>query len=187
MNWFERGPLVVERFLDLDECLAIRKLAEASPLAARSYQGLVDPQKRRTDFSKLDEQETVQIESSAIAILENFFGESVSSIANQSALVYRYPPGVGFIPHHDEPTDIERARSKSNSQPVISGDVTSVIFLSGPDDYAGGELFFVGPDIRLRPPIGTLVAFPATKKWVHGVAPILSGERWTMIIRFQVG
>ncbi|WP_367115176.1 2OG-Fe(II) oxygenase [Actinophytocola sp.] len=59
-----------------------------------------------------------------------------------------------------------------------------MLFLNDPDQYEGGELYFVRPvDLELRPPSGTLVSFPATRDYLHGVRPIGDEERYTLLVR----
>ncbi|MFI5981995.1 hypothetical protein ACIBEA_14065 [Streptomyces sp. NPDC051555] len=47
--------------------------------------------------------------------------------------------------HHDEVTDVERERARTDGQPVVGGDLTLLVWLNTPDSYAGGELFFENP------------------------------------------
>lgn len=43
------------------------------------------------------------------------------------------------------------------------------------DDYTGGELFFSNLDLQIRPEPGTLMIFPGTEEYEHGVHPVGPG------------
>ena len=58
--------------------------------------------------------------------------------------------------------------------PVIS----VVAYLN--DDYQGGELYFPEHDFGVRPKKGMLILVPGSLHYVHGVAPITSGTRYTL-------
>jgi hypothetical protein len=48
------------------------------------------------------------------------------------------------------------------------------------DDYAGGEIYFPNQKIELKPKPNTLIFFPGTLEFLHGVKPITSGVRYTL-------
>jgi hypothetical protein len=60
---------------------------------------------------------------------------------------------------------------------------SAILYLS--DDYLGGEIKFSYLDIELKPDPGTLVYFPGTKEFEHGVNTVLSGERTNFILFFN--
>jgi hypothetical protein len=43
------------------------------------------------------------------------------------------------------------------------------------DNYNGGEVFFSKFGISLKPKAGTLLAFPTTEQWTHGVTAVEAG------------
>lgn len=43
------------------------------------------------------------------------------------------------------------------------------------DDYNGGEVFFSKFGLSLKPKAGTLLAFPTTEQWTHGVTAVEPG------------
>jgi hypothetical protein len=57
-------------------------------------------------------------------------------------------------------------------------DVASVLYLT--DDYIGGEFHFINYDFKIKPKAGTVIIFPATHQYAHGVTELISGERITM-------
>jgi len=56
-------------------------------------------------------------------------------------------------------------------------DYGSIIYLN--DNYEGGELFFPKYDIFIKPKPGTLIFFPSTNMYAHGVTEVVSGVRYT--------
>lgn len=86
--------------------------------------------------------------------------------------VKRYGTGVQHPEHMDwYPASADEPRKLSAS-----------VQLSDPDDYRGGSLFIRWMDHRLVVPRerGTFVVWPS---WInHGVEPITSGERWSLVI-----
>ena len=48
------------------------------------------------------------------------------------------------------------------------------------DDYDGGEIYFPNQNIELKPKPNTLVFFPGTLEFLHGVKPITNGVRYTL-------
>lgn len=43
------------------------------------------------------------------------------------------------------------------------------------DDYNGGEIFFEKFGVEFKPPAGSLIIFPGTEKYEHGVRPVKPG------------
>jgi len=68
---------------------------------------------------------------------------------------------------------------------VMRSDVSATLFLSSPEDYAGGELIVEGrfgaQEIKLD--AGSMVVYPSTS--LHMVAPVTSGERIAAIFWVQ--
>lgn len=56
--------------------------------------------------------------------------------------------------------------------------VGCVLYLN--TDYEGGEIYFPDHDIKLKPEAGTLVWFPGTAEYLHGVQPVTQGRRITI-------
>ena len=56
-------------------------------------------------------------------------------------------------------------------------DYGSIIYLN--EEYEGGELFFPKYDLCIKPNPGTLVFFPSTNMYAHGVTEITDGARYT--------
>jgi len=62
--------------------------------------------------------------------------------------------------------------------PLHWRDFGCVLYLN--DDYEGGELYFPNHNIELKPKPNTLVFFPGTLEYLHGVKPIKNGIRYTL-------
>jgi PKHD-type hydroxylase len=181
--WKTSPPMIKEAAIPP---LLLRTLAQHidhSPRCPRTYQGVLDENLRKSDYAELADGLELELFRQVQDDVERHFRTPVHRIPTQKSVAYRYGPGVGFVAHHDEVTDVEREHARTNGQPLVGGDITVVTWLSGPDEYAGGALFFEAPTLEVRPPKGTVVAFPATRDYMHGVRPIQEGERTTVILR----
>lgn len=56
-------------------------------------------------------------------------------------------------------------------------DYGSIMYIN--DNYEGGEIFFPAYDIEFKPKPGTLVFFPSSTYYVHGVRMVTAGVRYT--------
>jgi predicted 2-oxoglutarate/Fe(II)-dependent dioxygenase YbiX len=56
-------------------------------------------------------------------------------------------------------------------------DYGSIIYLN--EDYEGGEICFPKYNIHIKPKAGTLIFFPSTNMYAHGVTEVISGTRYT--------
>lgn len=56
-------------------------------------------------------------------------------------------------------------------------DYGSILYLN--DDHEGGELFFPAYGMCIKPKPGTLIFFPSSDMYAHGVTEIISGTRYT--------
>jgi PKHD-type hydroxylase len=91
-------------------------------------------------------------------------------------LFNRYVVGNGFGDHVDNAVRYEQSAGLA-WQPVRT-DLSATLFLSGPEEYDGGELV-IGASSgtqRVKLPAGDLVLYSATT--VHRVEPITRGERF---------
>jgi len=53
-----------------------------------------------------------------------------------------------------------------------------VLYLN--DNYDGGEIYFPNQNIEIKPKPNTLVFFPGTMEYLHGVRNIINGVRYTL-------
>jgi hypothetical protein len=50
-----------------------------------------------------------------------------------------------------------------------------VIYLN--DNYEGGEIYFGGQDIKLKPKAGSIILFPSKEPYLHGSLKLISGRK----------
>ncbi|MEV7783366.1 2OG-Fe(II) oxygenase [Kitasatospora sp. NPDC088351] len=182
-SWNTLGPLIVDNALPAVLCEELLRHFEHSTQRPRSYQGVIDETLRKCKYVEVPERLANLVMAAVSPHIDAFFGVDTYPVPGQPTVIYRYGPGVGFVTHHDEVTETELERAATNGQPVIGGDLTTVLFLSGPDEYGGGALYFEEPPLDLRPAKGALVAFPATRDFMHGVRPITGGARYSLLTR----
>ena len=90
---------------------------------------------------------------------------------SDTAQLVRWQEGHELTPHADnvEPD------GRPNATPHRA--FSSLIYLN--DDYEGGETYFPGHSVRLKPKTGALVLFGAGPQYVHGVSRVTCGLRYT--------
>jgi PKHD-type hydroxylase len=184
--WHDRGPFVLHELVPAELCDQLLDAFWAAESRPRSYQGVVDASQRKCDYAEVPVPLAIQVTAVVAEHVDELFGVRSEPVARQPLLIYRYRLGIGFVTHHDEVTDVEVERSCHNGQPVIGGDLTTILFLNDPREYVGGALYFEAPPLELRPSRGTVVTFPATRQFMHGVRPIEQGERYTLLGRRTV-
>ena len=85
------------------------------------------------------------------------------------ATIQRMQPGVELKSHTDQHTD-----------PSIK--YATIIYIN--DNYVDGELFFPNLDIQLRPKPGTMLFFPGSEEYEHGVKHVGDGSIRYVIVGF---
>jgi hypothetical protein len=58
-------------------------------------------------------------------------------------------------------------------------DLSIVLFVN--DDFEGGEFLFPDLHIQVKPKPGLLVCFPSDQNYLHGVAPVTKGTRYSIV------
>jgi hypothetical protein len=81
----------------------------------------------------------------------------------------RMQEGVELKAHTDQDTD-----------PAIK--YATILYLN--DDYVAGELFFVNKDLQLKPKPGTIIFFPGTSEFNHGVKHVGKGPIRYVLVGF---
>lgn len=76
------------------------------------------------------------------------------------------------VPHADK--QIQDGRPNA----FIDYDINSLFYLN--DNFIGGELFYPRHGIKVSPKPGLAVYHPGDIEYLHGVTPVLSGERWVI-------
>jgi PKHD-type hydroxylase len=89
----------------------------------------------------------------------------------------RYAPGMSYGNHVDDPI--------MGQGDLYRSDISVTIFLSGPDDYDGGELIIETPfgEQQVKLPAGDAVIYPSSS--VHRVAEVTRGERVVAVCWIQ--
>lgn len=114
--------------------------------------------------------------------VEPFYAEQVRDWETPQILHY----GVGghYIAHVDAETLYKDEVGLSLWEKTLDRDLSLVCFLN--DGFQGGELTFPDFDLTLRPQAGTLVCFPSDHNYIHGVQPVSSGDRYTLVTWMRV-
>jgi hypothetical protein len=86
--------------------------------------------------------------------------------------IVRWLPGNEQHPHADS----ENVDGSPHPYPWRSH--ASIVYLN--DDYEGGSIYFPQHDLELSPKPGTMVTFPGTAEYMHGVNKITAGERYSI-------
>jgi predicted 2-oxoglutarate/Fe(II)-dependent dioxygenase YbiX len=136
----------------------------------------------------------VQLPAEGVARLNSVLDEAVQRFINPFYRVRvrdREPPqvlhyGVGghYVPHVDAETLFKDDAGLSLWEKSLDRDLSVVYFLN--DDFEGGELVFPGLDLAIKPEAGALVCFPADHNYIHGVNPVTSGHRYTLVTWMRV-
>src|SRR6478672_4273129 len=113
-SWRERGPLLVEGFLARSRCEELCAAVSSSEAQPRSYQGVVDDKVRECRFVQVEWSACPELGNFATRCIEPEFDVSVQSNPSDPVMLYCYSEGVGFLPHHDEVTEIEMRRARHN-------------------------------------------------------------------------
>lgn len=92
--------------------------------------------------------------------MAEIFAFNPDIVFNGAGTIQRMPEGIALGAHVD-----------NHSDPSIEW--AAVTYLN--DDYAGGELYFKHLDIRIKPSSRSLVVFPGTPEYEHGVLPVKAG------------
>lgn len=100
--------------------------------------------------------------------LEDFFNVGLST---RSPVIIKWRPGMEQKPHAD------KQMNDGRPNPFPTYDLNSLIYYN--DDFEGGELYYPDYDVIIKPKPGLAVAHPGDVNYLHGVKPIISGERYT--------
>lgn len=93
--------------------------------------------------------------------------------------VLRYEPGGHYNPHVDGQSLWRAPDGDIFWRKSTDRDLSTVIFLN--DDFTGGDFVFPEFRLRIRPEPGLLICFPSTYEYLHGVEPVLTGTRYSIV------
>jgi predicted 2-oxoglutarate/Fe(II)-dependent dioxygenase YbiX len=95
-----------------------------------------------------------------------------------------YGAGGHYIPHVDAETLYTDDDGLQLWEKTLDRDLSVVYFLN--DDFEGGDLFFPNLDLLIEPEAGKLVCFPSDHNYIHGVKPVTTGRRYTVVTWMRV-
>ena len=110
-------------------------------------------------------------------IINPFYGFKVKDSEIPQLLTYN--PGGHYKPHYDAVSLWKNPDDSIIWKKSVDRDLSTVLFLN--DDFEGGEFVFPELRVRIRPEPGLLVAFPSSQFYLHGVEPVISGTRYSMV------
>jgi predicted 2-oxoglutarate/Fe(II)-dependent dioxygenase YbiX len=100
--------------------------------------------------------------------LEDCFNVKLST---RPPVIIKWRPGMEQRPHAD------KQMNDGRPNPFPTYDINSLIYYN--DNFEGGELYYPDYDLTVKPEPGLAVAHPGDINYLHGVKPIISGERYT--------
>jgi len=175
-------------------------LTEYTKKAHREKMGVYDAEKSnqtRRDESKVDPK-TRDVECADITPIlpevKSLYDDIVNNIINpfydfkirdsEVPQFLYYTKGGHYKPHYDGEAMWTNPDGTKQWKKSIDRDISTVLFLN--DDFEGGEFIFPAYRIRIKPEPGLLVAFPSTHHYLHGVEPVISGERVVSVCWMRV-
>jgi predicted 2-oxoglutarate/Fe(II)-dependent dioxygenase YbiX len=105
-------------------------------------------------------------------LVEGFFPNVVSETKHGVTAMIE----GGELPPHIDKMVYTDGLITSNTSPLR--DITTVFYLN--DDYEGGEIYFPNLGVEIKPEAGSVICFPTSEKYRHGVRTVLSGERFAI-------
>jgi predicted 2-oxoglutarate/Fe(II)-dependent dioxygenase YbiX len=119
---------------------------------------------------------------SVLAFINPFYKVEVRD--REPSQILHYGVGGHYIPHVDAETLYKDDIGLELWEKTLDRDLSVVYFLN--DDFSGGELFFPVLDLVIKPEAGMLVCFPSDHNYIHGVRPVTSGHRYTVVTWMRV-
>jgi len=195
-DFFERFGFFTEPgLLDPEEAASLREemagaAARVSTVAEGETADEVDEGQRSSKWAQVSDETRTRLQERLLTLkpaLAAHFGQEFADCQPAQFLVYR--EGDFFGAHHDTSEDEEAADF------VRERRISVILFVNGvseepaPDSFGGGALTFYGlmDDARVGLPVdaepGLAVGFPA--ETLHGVTPVLHGERFTVVTWFH--
>ncbi len=121
--------------------------------------------------------------------IEDLFRNTVKNIINpfyqvevdssEIPQVLSYGIGGHYRPHIDGRSLWVAPNGDRIWRRSTSRDLSIIFYIN--DEFEGGELIFPNLHIQIKPKPGMMVCFPSDQNYLHGVAPIKSGMRYSMV------
>ena len=179
MNKSSIFPLIQTEFLKLDTC---RQLTEFCENSEEIFGALSD------DFwagrvINLDRIHNPNIEQILLDVRQGMKSALVANLQTEKPIysenlqLVRWLPTYQLEPHADQenPDDVPH--------PYPWRDFAAVVYLN--DDYEGGSIHFPNQQFELKATAGTLITFPGTLQYLHGVKAVTEGVRYTIAVFFS--
>jgi hypothetical protein len=129
--------------------------------------------------------EELQKEPGGYKVLEFDNPELVESLGNRvkELIVEQY----GEVDHIYPRNEIQFLHINTGMSPHDDGQGQKVaqgivIYLSNPEDYEGGEIYYPRLNIELKPKRGSIVIHPRENDYTHGVKEVKSGSRFVTVM-----
>jgi len=183
-----KPPVEIVDALNIDTCTWLYNFADSNPAAFINDNQVIGMFKdktiplknlHRTMPDPFGQVERVLNLSRFIAQKEiiDYYGEY--SYPENTELV-RWFPGDSMSVHSDnswtEGNGLED--QKGIEHPTNYRTYSAIFYIN--DDYEGGEIYFPGFDIEIKPKQGSLVIFPSNDNYTHGVKEVTKLNRYTI-------
>lgn len=154
----------------LIDCFELNRVTSAARTQDEYWDGrfIWSNQLPRTEIKALRLMQQLRF-FSTLKLIERFRPADV--LYSDTAQLVRWLPGHELIPHADN------INPEGTPNVTAHRSFSSILYLN--DDYDGGETFFPGHNLRIKPQPGTLVLFGAGCDYVHGVTRVTRGQRYT--------
>lgn len=170
----ELFPFVLPDFLTEPECDIIIAYTER-------HLDLFDNKSQKNDFwdkrvINVSDFEDKNIRDLIVHINKNV-GNIVEELCGQKVYpdtlqVVRWIRGFELKPHAD------KEEPDGSPHPFPWRDFATLVYLN--DNYTGGEIFWPNKNKEIKPTKGSLVIFPGTLEYLHGVRETTEGTRYTL-------
>ena len=121
--------------------------------------------------------------------IEDLFRNTVKNIINpfyqvevdssEIPQVLSYGIGGHYRPHIDGESIWMTPRGEKIWKKSTDRDLSIVYYLN--NDFEGGDFVFPELKIRVRPEPGMMICFPSNHHYMHGVEPVVSGKRYSIV------
>jgi hypothetical protein len=92
--------------------------------------------------------------------------------------LYKRPPVlIRWLEGNEQQPHADKQLNDGTPNPFPTYDINSIIYWN--DNFEGGDFYYPEFDIHLPIKAGMAVAHPGDVHYLHGVKPMVSGERWT--------
>jgi hypothetical protein len=85
---------------------------------------------------------------------------------------------VRWLPGNEQHPHADSENEDGSPHPFPWRDYASVTYLN--KEYEGGRIYFPQHNLELQPEPGTMVTFPGSTEYMHGVSKVESGIRYTV-------